>query len=363
MVRSAFRGNLPPEVRNTNGGFRVVCELSPEAPANKAADVPGKKAKQPALPESLPGRVLTIPAFEGWPDRGMLVPGSQTAIFSNSLQNGVIWDLKTNRPLQRFDKHGIYVHIWGLAVSPDGKQVLSGDDKGKIFLWNASTAQLIRPFEGHAGGIWHLGFASDGKHFVSLAGDGEVRLWEVATGASQKSPELFPVPEKDHHFAFTHSPDARQLLLGQQDGSLLWFEVATGKTLHRWKAHETAVRAVAVARDGKFAVSGGFEGTIRLWDLKTQQEVAAVTGPVNCLAFTPNNRRVVSGGADKTVRVWDLAARKEVQCFRGHTGPIAQVDVSSDGRYALSMTVGTKELAIVWRLPDDPGMPSARTAD
>jgi WD40 repeat protein len=64
-------------------------------------------------------------------------------------------------------------------------------------------------------------------------------------------------------------------------------------------------------------------------------------------------------GADKTVRVWDLTAGKEIQCFPGHTGDVTQVDVSSDGKYALSLAAMpkplAKELAIVWRLPEEPG--------
>jgi serine/threonine protein kinase len=305
------------------------------------------------------------PGFVGWPNRALFVPGSQTVVFSNSVQGGVVWDLKDHCILRKFSRHGVYVHVWGLAVSPDGQQAVTGDDRGKILLWNVNTAQLVRTFAGQGKPISHLGFASDGKHFVSLRDDGEVCVWDPASGAGQKSPANCPVPKKvgdgNDPFPFTHSPDARHLLVGHPDGSLLWFEVATGKTLHRWKGHETRVRAVAVSPDGQFAVSGSEDGIIRLWDLRTQQlaELTGHVGAVNWLVFTPNNRRVVSGGADKTVRVWDLTTRKELQCFQGHTGNVTHVDVSSDGKYALSMAAMprqlAKELAIVWRLPDEPG--------
>ena len=277
-------------------------------PVPAAPKTPGPAA----LPT--PGRVLTIDraaGFVGWSNRALFVPGSQTVVFSNSVQGGVVWDVKNHLILRKFDRHGVYVHVWGLAVSPDGQQVLTGDDKGQIFLWNVNTAQLVRAFAGHRKRIAHLGFASDGKRFVSLAGDdGEVCVWDPASGACQKSPANCPLPPKEQRhqepeFAITHSPDARHLLLGHPDGNLLWFEVATGKTLHRWKGHETPVGAVAVSPNRQLAVSGGFDGTIRLWDLRTRQQLAALTGhagTVNWLVFTPSNRRLVSGGADKTVR-------------------------------------------------------------
>jgi hypothetical protein len=324
------------------------------ASGNLVTGVPGKQDHARALP---PGPRATVPAFkEGWPDRAVLVPDSQTAIFSNSVYNCVVWDLRTNQPLRQFTPHGVYVHIWGLAVSADGQQALSGDDKGKIYLWKVQTGQLVRPFAGHTGGILGCAFVPGNQQFVSLSNDGNVRVWDMVSGESKVTLNV-PVKEKDFNFSFTFSTDASRLLLGQRDGSLQLVDVLAGKELRLWKGHDTAVTSVALSRDGGYALSGDQDGMIRLWDLKTEQEVAALAGHtrgVYAVAFTPDGRRALSGSEDKTVRLWDLAKREEVECFQGHTGTIFRVEVSSDGRYALSMTDSKQELAIQWRLPDDP---------
>jgi serine/threonine protein kinase len=308
------------------------------------------------VPVFSPDPVLWIPRPEGWPNRALFIPRSHTALFSNSFLGCIVWDLKTNQALRTFNKHGRGIHVWGLAVSADGKQALSGDEKGKIFLWNVATGQQVRAFANPTPGVGHLAFMGDRQRFVSLDDAGNVRIWDLVSGDSKVSLNV-PVHEGDYYFPKAFSAEANRLLIGQGDGSLLLWDVETGEQLRRWKGHNAPVTTVSFSRDTCRALSGDRESVLRLWDLKTEKEVAALAGhagPVRSAVFTPDGRRALSGGADKTVRLWDLADRKEVGCFKGHTWEAEHVDVSSDGRYALSMTSGKMELALLWRLPEDP---------
>ena len=61
--------------------------------------------------------------------------------------------------------------------------------------------------------------------------------------------------------------------------------------------------------------------------------------PVYCLAF-PDGNRLVSGGADGTVRVWDLAGRQASRVFQGTGGVIHGVAVSPDGRWLAAGDAG-----------------------
>ncbi|CAN0459056.1 unnamed protein product, partial [Laminaria digitata] len=96
--------------------------------------------------------------------------------------------------------------------------------------------------------------------------------------------------------------------------------------------HEEGVRAVAVSADGRWAVSGGREGTIKVWEITEEEDAlaaaavaAAVSGaavaetsskPKACfqahhgvvfsLCMSPDSRVLVSAGSDNDVRVWDL---------------------------------------------------------
>lgn len=79
---------------------------------------------------------------------------------------------------------------------------------------------------------------------------------------------------------------------------------------------------MAIAPDGKQAVSASDDKTLKLWDLATGSEVATLTGHsgwVNAVAIA-DGRFAVSGSEDKTLKVWDLLTGNEVATFSGDSG-------------------------------------------
>ena len=90
--------------------------------------------------------------------------------------------------------------------------------------------------------------------------------------------------------------------------------------------HTGWVAGVAVAVDGTRVVSGGYDGTVRVWDLATGRQQAQLTGhhgPAMAVAVAADGTRAVSGGYDGTVRVWDLATGHEVAHWTGDHPVIA----------------------------------------
>ena len=74
--------------------------------------------------------------------------------------------------------------------------------------------------------------------------------------------------------------------------------------------HTGIVHAVSLSADGKFAISGGSDGTVRLWNVATGAEIwkgEGHSGAVLSVAFSADGSQAVSGGVDKTVRVWETA--------------------------------------------------------
>ncbi|WP_162906614.1 c-type cytochrome [Algihabitans albus] len=102
--------------------------------------------------------------------------------------------------------------------------------------------------------------------------------------------------------------------------------------------HGGFVKGVAVAPDGKRALTGSFDYTVILWDLPEQralQVLDAHQASVNAVALLPNER-AVSASDDGTLRVWDTAAGREVAVLEGHEGKVQGLAVSADGTRAAS---------------------------
>ena len=108
--------------------------------------------------------------------------------------------------------------------------------------------------------------------------------------------------------------------------------------------------AVAVTADGATAVTGGEDGTVRVWDLtrKGAGEAHRPPGPVWAVAVTADGATAVTGGRDVTVRVWDLTRKKEQARLTGHDRRVRAVAVTADGATAAS---GGDDLTVrVWDL-------------
>ena len=123
-----------------------------------------------------------------------------------------------------------------------------------------------------------------------------------------------------------------------------WTTAQSGTSLVRTlSGHTDMVRAVAVTPDGRYAVSGSYDGTLRVWDLASGETVRTLsghTGEVSAVAVTPDGRCAVSGSWDDTLRVWDLASGETVRTLSGHTGSVRALAVTPDGRQAVSGCMG-----------------------
>jgi len=92
------------------------------------------------------------------------------------------------------------------------------------------------------------------------------------------------------------------------------------KSLH---GHSHYIQDVAISSDGQFALSGSWDGTLRLWDLNlgtTSRRFVGHKKEVLTVSFSPENRQIVSGSRDRTIRLWNtLGECKYVIGENGHT--------------------------------------------
>jgi WD40 repeat protein len=67
-----------------------------------------------------------------------------------------------------------------IAVRPDGRHLVSGDEDTTIRIWDLVTGKEVQRLNGHAGIVRSVAIALDGRPLVSGDEQGTVRLWELA---------------------------------------------------------------------------------------------------------------------------------------------------------------------------------------
>ena len=112
-----------------------------------------------------------------------------------------------------------------------------------------------------------------------------------------------------------------------------------------------AVNSAAFSPDGKYIATASNDKTVRLWSVKTGQEIRQFIGhtaSVWSVAFAPNGTTIATASADGTARLWDMQNGKELRRFVGHTAGVENVAFSPDGKYLA--TVSDDGTARLWDL-------------
>jgi WD40 repeat protein len=143
-----------------------------------------------------------------------------------------------------------------------------------------------------------------------------------------------PVARLDHGGpvrAVAFSPDGARVATGCGDGSARVFDAKTGQELARLN-HDGPVRAVAFSPDGTRVATGAHDGSARVLDAGAGQELARLdhVGPVRAVAFSPDGTRVATGCGDGSARVFDAKTGQELARLN-HDGPVWTLAFSPDG--------------------------------
>jgi eukaryotic-like serine/threonine-protein kinase len=252
-----------------------------------------------------------------------------------------VWDAVTGRAIGGPLSHRSLVY--DLAISPDGKSIVTGCLDGTIWVWDAAARTPRYEPMRHEGSVRALALSPDGRTILSGGDDRNARRWDAATGRPIGRPPL----HQGWVFAVAFSPDGRTILTGGEGADRPRFEArlwdaTTGEPRGVPLAHDLRVWSVAFSPDGKSVLTAsgnwGSRAEARLWDPGSGTPRGApldLGEVVSGVVFRPDGMLLVAY-PDRTTRLWDVAARRTLGKPLKHPGEVREVAFGPDGRTMLA---------------------------
>ena len=261
-----------------------------------------------------------------------------------------VWDAATGVPEAVLSRGWWRPAMWVAAISPDGSLAAGGSDDFVVRVWEVETGRLRTALYGHTQSIRVLNWSPDGRVFASGGRDTTVRLWDARTWQTLRT-----LPHTDTVRGLAFSPDGARLFTGTADDVIYAWDVATGTLVGTLRGHQNTVHALAVTADGRTLVSGAADQTLRLWNLaptasntvlsldRTDEPVGrwerygVYPGPeVMAVAASVDGRLVASAHRDSPIRLWSLPGGTPVARVPSPAETSYAVVFSRDGRFLYS---------------------------
>jgi WD40 repeat protein len=179
----------------------------------------------------------------------------------------LFWDLMKRQVAIALSLDDTAAH--SLVLSQDGQTLVTGSYR-KIKVWCTShlggvtdlkDVQPLYTLSGHSHIVRSLAISANGKLLVSGSRDQTIKIWQLETGELIRTLK----GHRDEVCTITLSPDEQIIASGSTDKTIKLWHLETGELLSTFTGHTDTVTAVVFTASGEMLVSGSLDKTIKIW--------------------------------------------------------------------------------------------------
>ena len=258
------------------------------------------------------------------------------------------WDSTTGQMLKVFSEGHSFLAS-NAVFFPNGKRFATAAVDNTVRIWDADSGTQFAMLE-HTGRAAALAISADGKWLLTGSDDKSAKVWNTQTGALA----FALTGHRNEVSAVAFSPNGLLAVSGDSRGRVSLWDLKTQKLLHELEGHARVRITGAVFIDDKRVLTACADNTVAQWNAETGKEISTLIlkhpDAVNSLVVRPNTRQVITACSDQKVRIWDADTAKVVGTYDAKT-TLNSVAVNAAGDWALAVDADNRKVQL-WPLND-----------
>jgi WD40 repeat protein/class 3 adenylate cyclase len=233
-----------------------------------------------------------------------------------------VYDLGSGKGVPLRGRHA--ASVTDVAFGPGGKLVTTGDDR-QILVWNLASRAVVETLTGHNASVTGAAFSPDGGTVYTAGADGTLMSWDL--GGSRRLGRPFvagaghAASEGKPGTLVALSATGSRMAVPELGGRVVVRDVESLAKIKRVLVPDvTQLVSAALSPAGTTLATGGADGEVALWDVRTGARlgrnlagvvarVHSVPNRVHALAFSPNGRTLAAGDNSHRLHLWDVRSK------------------------------------------------------
>ncbi len=211
--------------------------------------------------------------------------------------------------------------------SYDGRWIVTGDENGKIILWDAKTKKRVRTFFNLGYPVKALTFHPT-KNFLISSSYNKILEWDIYTG---KIKRVFKIEHSDYITSLDFSSDGKYIASGSLDESAIVWKYQNAKAISKLKQkmfYNNAIYSVKFSHLGRNLFTAGEDINVNMWDWKKGKLIKKFKHhkyKINNIAINSTNSLIASASNDSKVNIWSINSGKKVACLQLPDAPAQSI--------------------------------------